>query len=99
MYTNLILQFQTELIINTLSNRSQFRVRSENNNLIITNSRNTEYIVDQNLFNSVLERYNSLENELKHRSGQYVDPIWENCPNRPAAIYIAAIIRHYLNQY
>lgn len=98
MYNKILGQLNKRIKIQTLQNRSSFFVERKGSIFQIVNSKNKIYPIDLELFNIILKRYNSLKNETKHNiSSQYTDPTWENCPNRVSSVYVAAIIRYFVD--
>ena len=83
---------------NTLKNRSRFRVNVIGDLLVITNSSGSQYKVTELLFNKVLQRFNTLNQNDRFTSSQYTDPTWVECPNRITSVYIAAIIKQYFER-
>ena len=81
----------------TLGRRSSFRASTRDGILLITNSIGKTYKIDEQIFKMVYRRYRQLNSDLRNQACQYTDPKWENCPNRVASVYIAAIIRDCLN--
>ena len=93
MYAKYLKKITTHNVYNTLGGRSNFKVKINENLIEITNSRDKKYIVDEELFNKILKRFQELDPESRFKTNQYTDPIWDKCPNRVASVYIAAILR------
>ena len=77
----------------TLGGRSKFTVENCNSRLIIINSSGNEYEVSEELANAVSNRYESSPINNKYKASNYVDPVWQNCPNRIVSPYVARILK------
>lgn len=84
--------------IPTLGDRSRLRIIVENNLILITNSKNRKFSVNQILWSRVMDRMIDLPQEERGMTSRYGvgNKIynWENCPNRDAAS-IAAIVKYF----
>lgn len=92
MYTNYLKKIATQNVYKTLGGRSKFKVKVNGRFFEITNSRNKIYVVDEELFNKILKRYQQLDAKFRFKTNQYTDPVWNECPNRVASVYLAAIL-------
>ena len=77
----------------TLGGRSEFTAEYRNNRLIIINSSGNEYEVSEELAKAVRNRYESSPVNNKYKASNYVDPVWQNCPNRIVSPYVARIFK------
>ena len=93
MYTNYLKKIATQSVYKTLGGRSKFNVKIDGKLIEITNSQDKIYVVDEELFNKILKRYQQLDAKFRFKTNQYTDPVWNECPNRVASVYIAAILR------
>jgi hypothetical protein len=53
----------------------------------------TKYEVSEELAMAVSNRYESSLINSKYKVSNYVDPIWQNCPNRVVSPYVARIMK------
>ncbi len=94
----LALMGSSEIEIPTLGGQKKLKVKKEQNFIHITNSNNKSLKVDQNLWDKVMDRMNTLPQEERGMSSRYGDGKnlynWKECPNRVFAIYIPAIVKH-----
>lgn len=93
MFNNLIaILKKSSYFITILGNRTSFHVISDNNVIEITNSRNKTYIINENDFNHILERYNSLGLDRKWIASEYTPPKWVDCNKKILSPYVASLI-------
>ena len=78
----------------TLGRQSDFSAYNQNSALVITNSSGNPHAISRKIYDSVRERYDSLNVDQKHISKNYTDPVWKNCPDRIYAPYLPAIWRN-----
>jgi hypothetical protein len=77
----------------TLGGRSFFYVHSNEDLLIITNSKNKIYLVDKFLFNLIFDRYYSLKEIYRFKATYFTIPKWKSCPKKIISPYVAMIIK------
>ncbi|MDB4442097.1 hypothetical protein N9219_01605 [bacterium] len=77
----------------TLGGKSKFTLENRSNRLIIINSSGNEYEVSEELAKAVSDRYESSPINNKYKASNYVDPVWQNCPNRIVSPYVARILK------
>jgi hypothetical protein len=93
---DLIIGKTKELIIPTLGQQSLIRVYIEAGQIVIKNSRENIWYVNETKWNAVYQRRNSLPGNRRNNTGQYGNPTWNTMPdylNFYLAPYIPAIMR------
>jgi len=95
MYNKILSHLKKKIKLQTLGKRSHFWIEKDGSILQIINSKNKAYPVDLEFFKIILKRYNSLEIEIRFKTGQYTDTEWKECPNRNSSPYVAAIIQYF----
>ena len=98
---DLIIGKTKELIIPTLGQQSLIRVYIEAGQIVIKNSRENIWYVNETKWNAVYQRRNSLPGNRRNNTGQYGNPTWNTMPdylNFYLAPYIPAIMRFLEDQ-
>jgi hypothetical protein len=92
-----ILKFKTKVNNHqTLGRRSSFSVISQENILIITNSKKNKKAIDKVFFEKVFNRFQNDEENNKKNTSYFTDPKWNECPSRIFAPYVASIIKEMI---
>jgi len=81
--------------LNTLGGNSSFQFFYLNGVLNIISSQNILYIVPDNVFATVYVRYFVLGVNERWHAQNYVNPNWDNCPNRNLSPWVARIIKYF----
>ena len=80
--------------IKTLGNRSSFNFKTDKNTFIITNSKKNSFVINEDFWVKVVNRYNKVPDNLKSETRQYTVSIWMlNNPSTVYSPYVAAILR------
>ena len=79
-------------ILATLGGESQFTVVNQGGTVVIINSSGKTHTLDDALVAAVFQRYNTLAADRQLMAGEYVDPNWQECPNRIFSPYVARVI-------
>jgi hypothetical protein len=86
------------LIFKTLGGRSKFNCKLiDKNNIQITNSKGTSYIINEAYWNLVMERRDHLRKnriDSENKTSKYTDPSWKQ-GNRIFNPYLAAILKFF----
>jgi len=84
------------IVIPTLAGRRSITVSLTNERqILITNSRNKNYVVTKQDFDAVLERFNNANDLNKLKTGYYTRTIWNECPKMISSPYVATIIKYF----
>ncbi|MEY3422496.1 MAG: hypothetical protein RIR48_2813 [Bacteroidota bacterium] len=80
----------------TLGRKSRFSVILGDNSFTIVNSQGKSYLINENLFLIVWNRYNLLSEEDRNETKHYTLGYWPASPAKISAPYIASIIKLYI---
>jgi hypothetical protein len=88
--------------IPTLARRKSMNVFVEDGRLVVNNSSNNTYAINEKTWNKVMERMKELDIQDRATTKYYVlgtkPDNWQECPNKVLAIYIPAIVRYILEE-
>jgi hypothetical protein len=76
----------------TLGGDSYFTVVNQGGEVIIINSGGSVLALDDAHVLAVFNHYNTLPADRRLMAGEYVDPLWPQCPSRIFSPYVARLI-------
>lgn len=92
MFGGALRKFQNETKHPTIKGQSDFKVKTDGQNLLIITSGGKVFYANQAFFDKAYKRYYELDEIERRKTSSYTDPEWRSCPNRIFSPYIASII-------